>query len=65
MTFKERIIFLGKLKEERDLIEQKLRQGVKERWTGNTGYFLFKDLRKSLTTSNKNRIEDLKRSVII
>ena len=64
MTFKEKIILLGKLKEERDLIEQKLRWGVKERWTGNTGYFFFKDLRESLTTSNKNRIEDLKRSLV-
>ena len=64
MTFKEKIILPGKLKEERDLIEQKLRWGVKERWTGNTGYFFFKDLRESLTTSNKNRIEDLKRSLV-
>ncbi len=64
MTFKEKIILPGKLKEERDLIEQKLRWGVKERWTGNGDSF-FKDLRESLTTSNKNRIENLKRSVSI
>ena len=64
MTFKEKVVLLEKLKEERDSIEQKPRFGVKERWTGN-GYSFFKDLRESLTTSNKNRIENLKRSMSV
>ena len=64
MTFKEKVVLLERLKEERDSLEQKPRWGVKERWTGNENSF-FKDLRESLTTSNKNRIENLKRSVSI
>ena len=64
MTFKEKVVLLERLKEERDSLEQKPRWGVKERWTGNRDSF-FKDLRESLTTSNKNRIENLKRSVSI
>ena len=62
MTFKEKAVLLEKLKDERDLIEQKLRFGVKPKWTGNGDSF-FKDLPESLTISNKNRIEDLKRSI--
>ena len=64
MNLKRKLNLLEKLKEERDSIEQKPRFGVKERWTGN-GYSFFKDLRESLTTSNKNRIENLKRSMSI
>ena len=64
MNLKRKLNLLEKLKEERDSIEQKPRFGVKERWTGN-GYSFFKDLRKSLITSNKNRIENLKRSMSI
>ena len=64
MTFKEKVVLLERLKEERDSLEQKPRWGVKERWTGNGDSF-FKDLREFLTTSNKNRIENLKRSMSI
>ena len=64
MNQKRKLNLLEKLKEERDSIEQKPRFGVKERWTGNENSF-FKDLRESLTTSNENRIENLKRSVSI
>ena len=65
MNLKQKINLLEKLKEEQDTKEQILRFGVKPRWTGNTGYSFFRELRESLTTSNKNRIENLKRSVSI
>ena len=64
MNLKCKLNLLEKLKEERDSLEQKPRWGVKERWTGNGDSF-FKDLRESLTTSNTNRIENLKRSMSI
>ena len=72
MNLQEKIKLLKRLKEERDLIEQENKpkwtliceQLGKNRWTGNENSF-FKDLRESLTTSNENRIENLKRSVSI
>ena len=65
MKLKQKINLLEKPKEERDKKEQKLRFGVKPRWTGNTGYSFFRDLRESLSTSNQTKLENLKRSVII
>ena len=65
MTLKHKLNLLEKLKEERDTKEQKLRFGVKPRWTGNTGYSLFRDLRESLSTSNQTKLNNLKRSVLI
>ena len=38
MNLKQKINLLEKLKEEQETKEQKLRFGVKPRWTGNTGY---------------------------
>ena len=65
MNLKHKLNLLEKLKEERDKKEQKLRFGVKSRWTGNTGYSFFRELRESLSTSKQTKINDLKRSVII
>ena len=65
MNLKHRLNLLEKLKEERDTKEQKLRFGVKPRWTENTGYSFFRELRESLSTSNQTKINNLKRSVII
>ena len=65
MNLKQKINLLEKLKEERDLINQKLRFGVKPRWNGNTGYSFFRELRESLSTSNQTKLENLKKSVII
>ena len=65
MNLKQKIYLLEKLKEERYTKEQKLRFGVKPRWTGNTGYFFFRELRKSLSISNQTKLNNLKRSVII
>ena len=65
MNLKRKLKLLEKLKEERDKKEQKLRFGVKTRWTGNTGYSFFRELRESLSTSNQTKLNNLKRSVII
>ena len=65
MNLKHRLNLLEKLKEERDTKEQKLRFGVKTRWTGNTVYSFFRELRESLSTSNHTKLNNLKRSVII
>ena len=65
MTLKQKVNLLEKLKEERDTKEQKLRFGVKPRWTENTGYSFFRELRESLSTSNQTKLNNLKRSVII
>ena len=63
MNLKQKINLLEKLKEERNTKEQKLRFGVKPRWTGNTGYSFFRDLRESLSTSNQTKLNNLKRSM--
>ena len=65
MTLKQKINLLDKLKEEKDIKEQKLRFGVKPRWNGNTGYSFFKELRESLSTTNQTKLENLKRNIII
>ena len=65
MNLKLRLNLLDKLKEERDTKQQKLRFGVKPRWTENTGYSFFRELRESLSTSNQTKLNNLKRSVII
>ena len=65
MNLKQKINLLEKLKEERDTKKQKLRFGVKPRWNGNTGYSFFKELRESLSTSNQNKLNNLKRSVLV
>ena len=65
MNLKHKLNLLEKLKEERDTKEQKLRFGVKPRWTENTGYSFFRELRESLSTSNQTKLNNLKRSVII
>ncbi len=65
MNLKHRLNLLEKLKEERNTKEQKLRFGVKPRWTENTGYSFFRELRESLSTSNQTKLNNLKRSVII
>jgi hypothetical protein len=65
MNLKQKINLLEKLKEERDTKQLKLRFGVKPRWTGNTGYSFFRELRESLSTSNQTKLNNLKRSVII
>ena len=65
MNLKHKLNLLEKLKEERDKKEQKLRFGVKYRWTGNIGYSFFRELRESLSTSNQTKLNNLKRSVII
>ena len=65
MNIKQKINLLEILKEERDTKEQKLRFGVKPRWTGNTGYSFFRELRESLSTSNQTKLNNLKRSVLV
>ena len=65
MNLQEKINILEKLKEEQNTKEQKLRFGVKPRWTENTGYSFFRELRESLSTSNQTKLNNLKRSVII
>ena len=67
MNLKRKLNLLEKLKEERYTKEQKLRFGVKPRWTGNTGYSFFRELRESLSTStsNQTKLNYLKRSVTI
>ena len=65
MKLKRKLNLLEKLKEEQDTEEQKLRFGVKPRWTGNTGYSFFRELRESLSTSNQTKLNNLKRSVTI
>ena len=63
MNLKRKLNLLEKLKEERDTIEQKLRFGVKPRWSGNTGYSFFRELRESLSTSNQTKLNNLKKSM--
>ena len=65
MHLQEKIKLLKKLKEEQGTKEQKLRFGVKPRWTENTGYSFFRELRESLSTSNQTKLKNLKRSVTI
>ena len=65
MNLQEKINILEKLKEERDTKQQKLRFGVKPKWTGNTGYSFFRELRESLSTSNQTKLNNLKRSVLV
>ena len=65
MNLKRKLNLLKKLKEEQDTKEQKLRFGVKPRWNGNTGYSFFRELRESLSTSNQNKLNNLKRSVLV
>ena len=65
MNLKQKINLLEKLKEELETKEQKLRFGVKPRWNGNTGYYFFRDLKESLTSSNQTKLNNLKRSVLV
>ena len=65
MNLKRKLNLLKKLKEERDIKEQKLRFGVKPRWNGNTGYSFFRELRESLSTSDQIKLNNLKRSVLV
>ena len=65
MNLKQKINLLEKIKEERDIKEQKLRFGVKPRWNENTGYSFFRELRESLSTSNQTKLNNLKRSVLV
>ena len=65
MNLKRKLNLLEKLKEEQNAKEQKLRFGVKPRWTGNTGYSFFRELRESLSTSNQTKLNNLKRSVLV
>ena len=65
MNLKRKLNLLEKLKEERDTKQQKLRFGVKPRWKGNTGYYFFRDLKESLTSSNQTKLNNLKRSVLV
>ena len=73
MNLQEKIKLLKRLKEERYLIEQENKpkwtliceQLGKDRWKGNTGYYFFRELRESLSTSNQTKLNNLKRSVII
>ena len=65
MNLKRKLNLLEKLKQERDKKEQKLRFGVKPRWTGNTGYSFFRELRESLSTSNQTKLNNLRRSVLV
>ena len=64
MNLKQKINLLEKLKEEGDTKEQKPRFGVKPRWIENGDSF-FRNLKISLQSNSKNRIEDLKRSMSI
>ena len=65
MNLKHKLNLLEKLKEEQETKEQKLRFGVKPRWTGHTGYSFFRELRESLSTLNQTKLNNLKRSVLI
>ena len=62
MNLQEKINILEKLKEEQNTQEQKLRFGVKPRWNGNPTSF-FRNLKISLQSNNKDRLENLKRSM--
>ena len=62
MNLKQKINLLEKLKEERDTKEQKLLFGVKPRWNGNPTSF-FRNLKTSLQSNSKDRLENLKRSI--
>ena len=62
MNIKQKINILEKLKEERDTEERKLRFGVKPRWNGNPTSF-FRNLKISLQSNSKDRLENLKRSM--
>ena len=62
MNLQEKINILEKLKEEQNTKEQKLRFGVKPRWNGNPTSF-FRNLKISLQSNSKNRLENLKRSM--
>jgi hypothetical protein len=64
MNLQEKINILKKLKEEQNTQEQKLRFGVKPRWNGNPTSF-FRNLKTSLQSNKKDRLENLKRSVTI
>ena len=62
MHLQEKINILEKLKDERNSLEQKLRFGVKPRWNGNPTSF-FRNLKTSLQSNSKDRLENLKRSM--
>ena len=68
MNPQEKINLLKRLKEEQEnkpkwsLICEQL---GKNRWKGNTGYYFFRNLKESLTSSNQTKLNNLKRSVII
>ena len=62
MNLQEKINILEKLKEEQKTKEQKLRFGVKPRWNGNPTSF-FRNLKISLQSNSKDRLENLKRSM--
>ena len=62
MNLKQKINLLEKLKEEQNTKEQKLRFGVKPRWNGNPTSF-FRNLKTSLQSNSKDRLENLKRSM--
>ena len=62
MNLQEKINILEKLKEEQNTKEQKLRFGVKPRWNGNPTSF-FRNLKTSLQSNSKGRLENLKRSM--
>ena len=62
MNLKHKLNLLEKLKEEQNIKEQKLRFGVKPRWNGNPTSF-FRNLKISLQSNSKDRLENLKRSM--
>ena len=62
MNLQEKINILEKIKEEQKTKEQKLRFGVKPRWNGNPTSF-FRNLKTSLQSNSKDRLENLKRSM--
>ena len=62
MNLQEKINIPEKPKEERYTKEQKLRFGVKPRWNGNPISF-FRNLKTSLQSNSKDRLENLKRSM--
>ena len=62
MNLQEKINILEKLKDKRDTKVQKLRFGVKPRWNGNPTSF-FRNLKISLQSNSKDRLENLKRSM--
>ena len=62
MNLQEKINIPEKLKEEQYTKEQKLRFGVKPRWNGNPISF-FRNLKTSLQSNSKDRLENLKRSM--